>query len=133
MLWFLWNKVITAKFNNSSKLDTMQYLKSLMRIPMVLLTVWNVYMDIGAIRICKKYQVMAQNEGNQDLAKKFKDIGLAMIILLQIAMIPRYFMIIWTSTFMGACLPDEYRQWIFKNFLDAAKECPGESDPTPAR
>lgn len=48
-------------------------------------------------------------------------------------MIPRYFMILWKITFYAECLPEEYRQWIFKYLLDAATECQQDSDPSSAR
>lgn len=45
-----------------------------------------------------------------------------MIVFLQIQLALRYFMIIWTFTFMGEFFPDKWKRYIFKYLLDVEKE-----------
>lgn len=120
--WFLTNRMIGSKSKNQTKLDIVQYLKNSFRVPMCLLTIYNAYYDIYAIFICQRYYTLALEEGNDELASKLFSLRLIMILVLQLALVPRYFMIIWTFTFMGEVFPEKWKRFIFKYLLDVEKE-----------
>ena len=84
---------------------------------MGLLTIYDLYMDIIAIRICENYYLISLREGNIPLANKFHSVKIASIITLQISMIPRYFFLIWTMTGFGYIFPKKCKRFVQKKIL----------------
>ena len=76
MIWFLKNKVITGR------LDIVQWLKNFFRIPMGIITLYDLYLDMLAIRLCKRYEVIARREGSLELADQFNKVKIASIVML---------------------------------------------------
>ena len=76
MIWFLKNKVLTAR------LDIVQWLKNFFRIPMGIITLYDLYLDMLAIRLCKRYEVIARREGSLELADQFYKVKIASIVFI---------------------------------------------------
>ena len=76
MIWFLRNKVIPGR------LDIMQWFKNSFRIPMGIITLYDLYLDMLAIRLCKRYEVIARREGSMELADQFNTVKIASIVML---------------------------------------------------
>ena len=84
---------------------------------MGLITIYDLYLDMLAIRICDNYHRIAREEGNIELSEKFNNVKTASIIMLQISMIPRYFFLIWTITGFGHIFPPSCKRFIQKKIL----------------
>lgn len=61
MVWYLRNKVIPGR------MDIVQWLKNAFRIPMGIITLYDLYLDMLAIRLCKRYEVISRREGSFEL------------------------------------------------------------------
>ena len=99
MVWFMKNKTMAGS------LDMMQWLKNFFRIPMGIITIYDLYLDMLAIRICTRYETISRREGQAGLADQFHRVRIASIFMLQFSMIPRYFFLIWTVTGFGSIFP----------------------------
>lgn len=107
MVWFFQNKLLGL-----GSLDLMQWLKNFFRIPMSLFTIYDLYLDMLAIRICSRYEILARNEGSIELADKLNNIRIASIVMLQISMVPRYFFLIWTITGFGSVFHKKCKRFV---------------------
>ena len=64
------------------RLDIVQWFKNFFRIAIGIITVYDLYLDMLAIRLCKRYEVISQREGSIELADQFGKVKLASIIML---------------------------------------------------
>jgi len=69
------------------------------------MSIIDLYMDILTIAVCMRYQAIAAADGNVALADKFDWLGTIQTRFLQIALIPRYFLFLWTLLWGGKYLP----------------------------
>jgi len=69
------------------------------------MSIIDLYMDILAIAVCMRYQAIAEKDGDVDLANNFSWLGTIQTRFLQIALIPRYFLFLWTLLWGGKYLP----------------------------
>lgn len=49
---------------------------------MGIITLYDLYLDMLAIRLCKRYEVIARREGSLELAEQFGNAKLASIVML---------------------------------------------------
>ena len=111
MAWFFKNKVYTGR------MDVVQWLKNFFRIPMSIITLYDLYLDMLAIRLCSRYEVIARREGSVDLADQFWKVKIASIVMLHFSMVPRYFFFIWTFTGFGAIFHPALKRFVQKKIL----------------
>lgn len=76
MVWFFKHKTMAGV------LDLFQWFKNFFRIPMGVITIYDLYLDMLAIRICSRYETITRRDGQTELANKFNNVRIASILML---------------------------------------------------
>lgn len=84
------------------------------------MSIIDLYLDFLCVAICMRYATIAQIEGMSELEEEFKLLYTLQYIFLQVALIPRYFMFVWTLSGFGRFIP--CRKLILDNVLECKEE-----------
>lgn len=91
------------------------------------MSIIDLYLDMLCVVISARYAQIAKEEKNRELEDTFNLIQKLQIIFLQAALLPRYFMFLWTITGFGKIIPCR------KVFLDQVFEIQEEENITEQR
>ena len=80
------------------------------------MSIIDLYLDFICVTVCMRYATIARMEGMTELENEFTLLYTLQQIFLQVALIPRYFMFIWTLSGFGRFIP--CRKIILENVFE---------------